>query len=377
METSPKGKIVAFFFATTVATYLCSAIWNATFFGHLAVGQQLASGVKPLSLFTLFDTSVGLMHDWFGDKGLVVFKVTIYIAILLSLVFGYSAQAKNYVIGSFIGAVAACAALYSSIFDVTTVSLLVFALTLITFKNKLCALLLLVGFLFLKDSIFIELTTSYNSAALMGYGFAGLLMLVVVYLILVKKPSHIIFLSLIIICSVQSQTILAFALIFLGFLICQIWGKDYEDREELTGLPEGLRRLSLKVAKQSHIALGISWVLLCFSIVNVNDLLRTPITEAVLPKAELEYVKSQEGKLLDDLAIRPYVVYKLGNTPRTTEVAEQARFILCRRGLSKCDSLLENQEWQLISLKSSSNFWSLYESNGNNILSESEQDIHS
>lgn len=90
-------------------------------------------------------------------------------------------------------------------------------------------------------------------------------------------------------------------------------GRVDPDCLETSGLAKGLILLQARASRDPK--LGMAWVLLCLTIVNVHNLYRTPIVETFLPKAELERIIEEPGgfPLLHDLKIGAYVTFKLSD----------------------------------------------------------------
>lgn len=179
-----------------------------------------------------------------------------------------------------------------------------------------------------------------------------------------------------------SKQYVPFALIVGGFIVVLLW------KESATGscgaIAEGIERLEGKFRSLYAVSsLGVIWVLLCVTIVNIYPFFFAPMLHSAFPEAELDYVLQEEtsAQMLHSPDIGNYVAYRFASANPATSMkaavdttsfatmpmAVQAvlrtfqlfpgveymtlksgvRYVLCRASESMFTALSTNPEWEL------------------------------
>ena len=149
----------------------------------------------------------------------------------------------------------------------------------------------------------------FQPAALtFGYGAAGLILTLLLAAILslaVRRPDWRILLFLPLLFP-AADFLLPYGLIGAGFFTCSIWSRNSASQQSKIG--EGIARLQASLGRIPEP--GLSFLLICFSIVNIFSLLQTPVAYIGMPVIEADRVM-KEGYLGPVLTESPAVGYLL------------------------------------------------------------------
>ncbi len=245
-------------------------------------------------------------------------------------------------------------------------------------------------------SLSLALNLQSNPATVYSYPAAFLFLLLVVlgffwhYSPRGLEASELLLLASVSCLGLAEHTYLPYALIIAGLNCALIWGRA--DANSLGNLGLGLLHLKRQLAKIPP--LGLLWVLLCLVIVNVAGLLKAPMTNILLPAAEMDYVLEQKlaFPILHESAVGPYLQYRLANaqgelrqlpsiTPRTAVLAPELaraeaklrdlqpgwedyfrllnpRTVICRRQTPIYEVLKRDNSWELAFERGPYNGWS-------------------
>jgi hypothetical protein len=232
----------------------------------------------------------------------------------------------------------------------------------------------------------LELNYQANPATIFQYPVAFLLLLLIVIGYLwhchpwTLRGSELLIILFAAIMGFASRSLLPYALMLCGLMCARLWGRVQGS---------GLGNLGIALAKLEHQfsklpAVGLIWVILCLIIVNIANLVRHPITTVLLPAAEVDYLLEDElpFPLLHESAVGPYLQYRFadqaGNpkqlvamTPAAAQIAPNfavaemflkdlhpgwekfftliaPQTVLCRIGTPLYESLVNNQDWELV-----------------------------
>jgi hypothetical protein len=194
-----------------------------------------------------------------------------------------------------------------------------------------------------------------------------------------------------------SSYVLPISIIVIGILICKVW--DSEKPENLGNLGQSISHFKRQLSGISPI--GMLWVLLCITIVNTANHLKSPTSNVLLPKKEVEYLietgftpplyhesfigaylayrfSSEKGQLQNAVMITnsslnlslqaaraEFSLRNLGDDWRESFGSYAPNTVLCRQSSSLYQFLSENPDWRLL-FQDSSNQVKTTKQKGNN-----------
>lgn len=461
----PIGTLLWLSLVVLLGSYLCTTIYSAAFFGHLALGRWIVSHLRlpEVDLWTLaahgktwrseawlFEVLISLVESMLGEKGLLILKLVLFSVFVGAASFCFSARSGDRFFGTFVAFVVSCGVLlgvclearvlgwiflvvslelggrfesdqqskisllpvfflglfYANSHSSSLLGLLILTMLLLSERDrpKSASLLFLAvfaagqlatpyfgaqvysslaGFL---NFLSMELNNQTNPATIFQYPAAFLLLLLIVLGYLwhchpwTLRSAELLLVLFSAVAGLGSRSLLPYALILCGLICARLWGRVQGS---------GLGNLGLALAKFEHQlsrlpAIGVVWVVLCLIIVNVGNLIKAPLTSALMPAAETDFIIEEKlpFPLLHESAVGPYLQYRFsdeaGNpkqlvaiTPAVSPIAPgfasaemflkdlhpgwekffalvAPKTVLCRTATPLYEVLVRDENWELI-----------------------------
>lgn len=139
-----------------------------------------------------------------------------------------------------------------------------------------------------------------------------------------------------------------YALIVLALTLAMVWEEASRNRDkaELGKIAEGIRRLAIKLGALPSV--GVTWLALCVTIVNVVHLFNIPVAEFMLPVSAVNAVLEDESgrPVFHSPDVGGYLIYRFANEqgePSTAAHGGPQRKVLFDERVFEFDSALGAQ----------------------------------